>query len=264
MIELPLDDSWFRDSGPIFVLGPDGQRAGVDFRFDAWGGKHFPYDTDDKIAAALLEHFGVDRIDSRMILEGGAITVDGEGTLITTEQCLLHPNRNPGVSQAQLEAAMCAAFGASEVVWFKGVLGRDITDDHVDATSRFLAEGSGLVQMPLAKDTDAWSNDARQQYQILSTAINAQGHPVAVTKLQGPDYDKIRSRSRDFVGSYANYYVCNGAVIAPQFGDSGADAAARTTLQRAFPGRVIEQLDIDNLGAGGGGIHCVTQQQPVP
>ncbi|MFK0234766.1 agmatine deiminase family protein [Streptomyces vinaceus] len=118
--------------------------------------------------------------------------------------------------------------------------------------------------MPLAGDTDPWSNDARRQYQILSTSTGARGNPISVTKLQGPDYGLIRSTNPDFVAAYANYYVCNGAVIAAQFGDSRADAAARSTLQRLFPGRTVEQLNIDGLGAGGGGIHCVTQQQPAP
>ncbi|MET7540321.1 agmatine deiminase family protein [Streptomyces sp. NPDC005507] len=149
-------------------------------------------------------------------------------------------------------------------IWFNGVTGRDITDDHVDATSRFLAAGDGLVQMPLATDTDAWSKDARQQYQILSTSTDADGTPIAVTELQGPDYSRIRSSDFNFVAAYANYYVCNGAVISAQFGDTRADAGAKAALQRLFPGRTVEQLDTDSLGAGGGGIHCVTQQQPRP
>ncbi|MFE4719905.1 agmatine deiminase family protein, partial [Streptomyces sp. NPDC056728] len=186
------------------------------------------------------------------------------GTLIATKSSLVNKNRNPGMTTTQIETAMCDAFGASKVIWFNGVTGRDITDDHVDATSRFLAAGDGLVQMPLATDTDAWSKDARQQYQILSTSTDADGTPIAVTKIQGPDYSRIRSSDVNFVAAYANYYVCNGAVISAQFGDTRADAAAKAALQRLFPGRTLEQLNIDSLGAGGGGIHCVTQQQPRP
>ncbi|MEU6929595.1 agmatine deiminase family protein [Streptomyces sp. NPDC046374] len=115
----------------------------------------------------------------------------------------------------------------------------------------------------MSTDTDAYAKDARQQYQVLSTATTATGVPMAASKLQGPDYYKIRSTNRDFLASYANYYLCNGAVISGQFGDTAADTAARATLARLYPGRVIEQLDIDRLGTGGGGIHCVTQQQPV-
>ncbi|MFG3526607.1 agmatine deiminase family protein [Streptomyces sp. NPDC047917] len=153
---------------------------------------------------------------------------------------------------------------ASEVIWFDGVYGQDITDDHVDATSRFLAEGEALVQMPLASDNDAYAKDARQQHRVLTASTTATGRPMDVMKLQGPDYDRIRSTDPDFLASYASYYLCNGAVVCGQFGDAAADAAAKGVLARLHPGRTVEQLNIDRLGAGGGGIHCVTQQQPVP
>ncbi|MFD6185362.1 agmatine/peptidylarginine deiminase, partial [Streptomyces goshikiensis] len=260
---IPVDDCWMRDSGPVFRTNGAGGLDAVGLNFNGWGNQQ-THAKDSLVAGRIAAHVGVSFTTAGFVGEGGAVETDGAGTLMATRSSIINPDRNPGLSQDRIEAAMCAAFGASKVIWFKGVLGRDITDDHVDATSRFLAPGQGLVQMPLPKDTDAWSNDARQQYQILSTSTSAQGGPIAVTRLQGPDYDLIRSTDPNFAGAYANYYACNGAVIAPQFGDSRADAAARTTLQRAFPGRTVEQLDIDALGAGGGGIHCVTQQQPVP
>lgn len=259
---IPVDDCWMRDTGPVFRTDGAGGLDAIGTNFNGWGNKQ-THAKDALVAGRIAAYAGVPFSAAGFVGEGGAVETDGAGTLMATRSSLINSSRNPGKTQAQLEAALCAAFGASKVVWFKGVLGKDITDDHVDATSRFLAEGAGLVQMPLASDTDAWSNDARAQYQILSTTVDAQGHTVAVTKLQGPDYNKIRSTNPDFVGAYANYYVCNGAVISPQFGDTSADAAAKVTLQRAFPGRVIEQLNIDSLGGGGGGIHCVTQQQPV-
>ncbi|MGW3060290.1 agmatine deiminase family protein [Streptomyces goshikiensis] len=260
---IPVDDCWMRDSGPVFRTNGAGGLDAVGLNFNGWGNQQ-THAKDSLVAGRIAAHVGVPFTTAGFVGEGGAVETDGAGTLMATRSSIINPDRNPGLSQDRIEAAMCAAFGASKVIWFKGVLGRDITDDHVDATSRFLAPGQGLVQMPLPKDTDAWSNDARQQYQILSTSTSAQGGPVAVTRLQGPDYDLIRSTDPNFVAAYANYYVCNGAVIAPQFGDGRADAAARATLQRAFPGRTVEQLDIDALGSGGGGIHCVTQQQPVP
>ncbi|GHD64065.1 agmatine/peptidylarginine deiminase [Streptomyces goshikiensis] len=260
---IPVDDCWMRDSGPVFRTNGAGGLDAVGLNFNGWGNQQ-THAKDSLVAGRIAAHVGVPFTTAGFVGEGGAVETDGAGTLMATRSSIINPDRNPGLSQDRIEAAMCAAFGASKVIWFKGVLGRDITDDHVDATSRFLAPGQGLVQMPLPKDTDAWSNDARQQYQILSTSTSAQGGPVAVTRLQGPDYDLIRSTDPNFVGAYANYYVCNGAVIAPQFGDGRADAAARATLQRAFPGRTVEQLDIDALGSGGGGIHCVTQQQPAP
>lgn len=182
---------------------------------------------------------------------------------MATQSSIINPNRNPSLTQAQIEDAMCAAYGAATVIWFPGISGQDITDDHVDATSRFLGAGAAAVQIPLPTDTDIWSNDERQQDQILSAATNTLGNPIAVSQIQGPDYNLVRSTNPDFVGSYANYYLCNDAVVCAQFGDTGADAAARATLAQLFPDRTIEQLDIDYIGAGGGGIHCVTQQQPL-
>ncbi|MFG2825096.1 agmatine/peptidylarginine deiminase [Kitasatospora sp. NPDC048365] len=260
---IPVDDCWMRDTGAVFRTNGAGGLDAVGLNFNGWGNRQ-THAKDSLVAQRIASYVGVPfTAAAGIVAEGGAIEQDGAGTLMATRSSIINDNRNPGRTQAQLEAAMCTAYGASKVIWFTGIKGQDITDDHVDATSRFLAGGGGLVQMPLATDTDVWAQDARQQYQILSTSTNAAGSPIPVTKLQGPDYYKIRSTSADFVAAYANYYVCNGAVIAAQFGDTSADSAARATLTRLFPGRVIEQLNIDYLGAGGGGIHCVTQQQPV-
>ncbi|MFF1734388.1 agmatine/peptidylarginine deiminase [Streptomyces sp. NPDC058247] len=260
---IPVDDCWIRDSGPVFRTDGTGGLDAVDLNFNGWGNKQ-AHAKDSLVAGRIAAEAGVPLTTAGFVGEGGAVETDGNGTLMATRSSLINANRNPGMTRTRIEAAMCDAFGASKVIWFNGVSGRDITDDHVDATSRFLAAGDGLVQMPLATDTDPWSKDARQQYQLLSASTDADGTPIAVTKLQGPDYARIRSTDPDFVAAYANYYVCNGAVISAQFGDTRADAGARALLQRLFPGRSVEQLDIDSLGAGGGGIHCVTQQQPRP
>ncbi|MFJ9413876.1 agmatine/peptidylarginine deiminase [Streptomyces sp. NPDC101227] len=260
---IPVDDCWMRDTGPVFRTDGAGGLNAIGTNFNGWGNKQ-PHANDALVAERLAAHLGVPFTAAGFVGEGGAVETDGNGTLMATRSSLINSNRNPDLSQAGIETALCDAYGASKVIWFNGVTGRDITDDHVDATSRFLATAAGLVQMPLATDTDAWSRDARRQYRILSTSTDAQGKPIAVTRLQGPDYKRIRATDPDFVASYANYYVCNGAVVSAQFGDTRADAAAKATLQRLFPDRVVEQLDIDGLGAGGGGIHCVTQQQPRP
>ncbi len=261
---IPVDDCWMRDSGPIFRVDGAGGLDTVGLNFNGWGNKQKPHGNDALVARRIAAYLGVPFAAAGLVCEGGAIETDGDATLMATRSSIINSNRNPNMTQAQIEAAMCAAYGASKVIWFDGISGQDITDDHVDSTSRFLADATGLVQIPLATDTDVWSNDERRQLQILSTSTDTQGHPIQVTRLQGPDYSLIRSTSASFVGSYANYYLCNGAVISAQFGDSGADAGAYDTLSALFPGRVVEQLDIDHLGAGGGGIHCVTQQQPVP
>ncbi|MER5865125.1 agmatine deiminase family protein [Kitasatospora sp. NPDC002040] len=262
---IPVDDCWMRDSGPVFRTNGAGGLDAIGLNFNGWG-KRQTSTKDGQVAAKVAAYLGVPFTAAGITGEGGAIETDGAGTLMATRSSLLEPNRNPGMTEAQATAAMCAAYGASKVIWFNGYVDSgDITRDHVDATSRFLAQGKGLVQQPNAKDPhDGWYNDAINQYNVLSTSVDAKGTTVQVTKLGGPDYNVIRSTDQNFVGSYANFYVCNGAVISAQFGDSRADAAAKATLAGLFPGRVIEQLNIDAIGAGGGGIHCVTQPQPVP
>ncbi len=260
---IPVDDCWMRDSGPVFRTNGAGGLDAVGLNFNGWGNQQ-THAKDALVAGRVAAYAGVPFTAAGFVSEGGAIETDGDATLMATRSSILDPNRNPNLTQTQIEAAMCAAYGATKVIWFTGISGQDITNDHVDATSRFLADARGVVQLPLATDTDIWSNDERQQYQTLSTATDAQGQPIQVATIQGPDYNLIRSTNPNFVGSYANYYLCNGAVISAQFGDTTADAAAKATLRSLFPGRAIEQLNIDNLGAGGGGIHCVTQPQPVP
>ncbi|MFF4647150.1 agmatine/peptidylarginine deiminase [Streptomyces sp. NPDC001389] len=263
LTSIPVDDCWMRDSGPVFRTDGAGGLDAVGLNFNGWGNKQ-THARDALVAGRIAAYAGVPFTAAGVVGEGGAVEQDGAGTLMATRSSLVNKNRNPGVSQTQIEAALRTAYGASKVIWFDGVVGQDITDDHVDATSRFLVPGRAVVQMPLATDTDAYAKDARRQYQVLSAATAADGTRMAVEQIQGPDYDKIRSTNRDFLASYANYYLCNGAVISAHFGDTRADAAAGATLARLYPGRTIEQLNIDRLGTGGGGIHCVTQQQPVP
>ncbi|MGW3927442.1 agmatine deiminase family protein [Streptomyces microflavus] len=260
---IPVDDCWMRDTGPVFRTDGAGGLDAVGLNFNGWGGKQ-AHAKDALVAERIAAYTGAPFTYAEFVGEGGAIEQDGAGTLMATRSSLLNRNRNPGMPERTLTAEMCEAYGASKVIWFDGVYGQDITDDHVDATSRFLAPGEALVQMPLATDNDAYAKDARQQHRILTESTTAAGGPMAVTRLQGPDYDRIRSGNPDFLASYANYYLCNGAVISAHFGDSRADAAAKATLARLYPGRAVEQLNIDRLGTGGGGIHCVTQQQPVP
>ncbi|SDX57563.1 agmatine deiminase [Amycolatopsis xylanica] len=260
---IPVDDCWMRDTGPVFRVDGAGGLDAVGLNFNGWGNQQSHY-YDARVAAGVAAYAGVGFTAAGFVGEPGAVETDGAGTLMATKSSLINANRNSGMSQSAIEAAMCAAYGASKVIWFPGIKGQDITDDHVDATSRFTGHAGAAVQYPLDSDTDIWAKDARGQYQILSQSADTHGHAIAVTRIQGPDYRRIRSTNPDFVSSYANYYVCNGAVIAAQFGDTAADTACKTTLARLYPGRVIEQLNIDSLAEGGGGIHCVTQQQPRP
>lgn len=260
--DIPVDDCWMRDTGPVFRMDDSGALDAIGLNFNGWGNKQ-THANDARVASRIASYLGVPFSAAGFVGEGGAIEQDGAGTLMATRSSLVNANRNRGMSQQDIEDAMLDAYGASEVIWFDGVQGQDITDDHVDATSRFVASGRAVVQVPYASDNDAFAKDARKQRSVLSAAHAADGSGMAVTALQGPDYDKIRSADSSFLASYANYYVCNGAVIVGQFGDTQADAAATASLAKLYPGRVIEQLNIDNLGTGGGGIHCVTQQQPA-
>ncbi|MEY9892020.1 agmatine deiminase [Catenulispora sp. MAP5-51] len=259
---IPINDCWMRDTGPIFRSNGAGGQDTVGLNFNGWGNRQV-HTNDALVAKRVAAYLGLPFTAAGLVSEGGAIETDGAGTLMATRSSIINSNRNPNLTQAQIEAAMCAAYGAGEVIWFTGIKNQDITDDHVDATSRFLGAGAGAVQLPDPNESDVWATDEKQQYQVLSTAKDAQGAAIGVTRIQGPNYNVIRSTNQDFVGSYANYYVCNGAVISAQFGDGNADGLAYDTLSALFPGRTVEQLNIDNLGNGGGGIHCVTQQQPA-
>jgi len=260
VVELPIDDSWFRDSGPIFVLGPDGARAGVDFRFNSWGGKHHPFDADDRISALLLERLAVPRIGSAMILEGGAITVDGEGTLITTEQCLLHPNRNPGMSREEIEAELKARLGVTKVIWLPyGGLEDTETDGHVDGVCAFVGPGRVLVSLP----DDPEHPDYRRMQQnraVLESATDAQGRRLEILDLPQTAFVEVDGEETEV--SYLNFYIANGGVVVP-VADVPGDAAALAVIAAALPDRKVVGVRTRVVGYGGGGVHCITQQIPA-
>ncbi|GEB56043.1 agmatine deiminase family protein [Streptomyces gardneri] len=260
VVELAQDDSWFRDSAPIFVLDGDGNRAGVDFRFNAWGRKHSPYDSDDRISALILEHLGVERIASDMILEGGAITVDGEGTLITTEQCLLHPNRNPGMSRDEIESELKSQLGVDKVVWlpYGGLLDTE-TDGHVDGVCAFAAPGKVVVFLP---DDPAHPDYARMRANraVLEATTDAQGRPFEIVDVPQVAYADIAGTRVEV--SYLNYYVANGGIVVPVAGVPQDDEAL-AVIAAAYPGRKVVGVRAPGIAYGGGGVHCITQQVPA-
>ncbi|MEV7277322.1 agmatine deiminase family protein [Streptomyces sp. NPDC093111] len=260
VVELPLDDSWFRDSAPLFVLDGEGRRAGLDFRFNAWGRKHHPYDSDDRISSLLLDHLGVERIGSDMILEGGAITVDGEGTLITTEQCLLHPNRNPGMNRDEIEAELKSRLGVLKVVWlpYGGLLDTE-TDGHVDGVCAFAAPGKVVVSLP---EDPAHPDYARMRANraVLEATTDAQGRRLEIVDV--PQAAFVDVADGEVEVSYLNYYVANGGVVVPVAG-LPQDDAALTVIAAAHPGRKVVGVRALAIAFGGGGVHCITQQIPV-
>ncbi|MFE4257314.1 agmatine/peptidylarginine deiminase [Streptomyces sp. NPDC056883] len=260
VVEMPLDDSWFRDSAPLFVLDGDGNRAGVDFRFNAWGGKHHPFDSDDRASALLLEHLGVERIHSDMILEGGAITVDGEGTLITTEQCLLHPNRNPGMNRDEIETELKSRLGVEKVVWlpYGGLLDTE-TDGHVDGVCAFAGPGKVVVSLP---DDPAHPDYARMRANraVLESTTDAKGRPFEIIDV--PQTAFVDMPGGDIEVSYLNYYVANGGVVVPVAGVA-QDAEALAIISAAYPHHKVVGVRALAIAFGGGGVHCITQQIPA-
>lgn len=260
VIELPMDDSWFRDSAPLFVLDADGRRAGVDFRFNAWGGKHHPYDADDRISALLLERLGVPADRSEMILEGGAITVDGEGTLITTEQCLLHPNRNPGLTRAEIEAELKARLGVTKVIWlpYGGLLDTE-TDGHVDGVCAFVAPGKVVVQLPDDPEHPDYAR-MRANRAVLEATPDATGRTLEIVDLPQSAFVEVEGQPVE-VG-YLNFYVANGGVVVPVAG-LPQDAQALEVIAQACPGRKVVGVEARVIAHGGGGVHCITQQVPA-
>jgi agmatine deiminase len=257
--DIPTDDLWCRDSGPSFVVDRKGGLALTQFNFNGWGGKQ-THGNDGQIAARVAERLGLPVFDVGLVGEAGGVETDGHGTLIAHESSWVNPNRNKG-SKAEVEAMLLDNMGAQKMIWAPGIRGADITDYHIDALARFVKPGQVLIQMGEEVDPDdPWSVSAFESHAILSQATDAKGRKLEMVVLPEP-FD-IRVDSPDFVASYVNYYVCNGAVIAAEFGDKAADAEAAEILASLYPGRDIIMLNIDAVGEVGGGIHCATHEQP--
>ncbi|MFJ9419343.1 agmatine/peptidylarginine deiminase [Streptomyces sp. NPDC101227] len=258
---IPTDDLWMRDTCAVFRCDGRGNLDAVGLNFNGWGRKQAHHD-DAEVAWSIAELNGIAFTEADVVGEGGSIETDGDGTVLATESSLVNKNRNRGMTRDDIEEAVLAAYGAEKMIWVPGVRGRDITDNHIDVTSRFVSPGVVMVQVPPGDRRDVWAEDAREQFAILSAATDAKGRRLQVIRVDGPD--TVRSRSSTFVDSYLNFHLVNGGVITAQFGDARADAAARRTLAEAFPGREVVQLDVDRLMGGGGGIHCSTMHQPIP
>lgn len=253
VVEWPIDDSWLRDSGPTFVGNAAGEIAGVDWRFNAWGQKHTSFAADDKVAARVLQHTKARRFTAPLVMEGGSFHSDGQGTILTTEQCLLHPNRNPSMSRGQIEQALKEHLGAQKVLWLAGDLRDDETDGHVDNIACFAAPATVLA-MEAAGDGTLQDNICR-----LREARDAHGRPLNLILLPRP---QVRENGEDLLASYVNFYFANGGIVMPSFGVK-EDAVAKAVLAEVFPQRKITQTPALAVVRGGGGIHCITQQQPA-
>lgn len=258
IMPFPISDSWIRDTGPSFVVDGRGSLAGVHWRFNAWGGNYEDCEPDQAVGRLILEHLDVPRHAAPLVMEGGAFHVDGEGTLLTTEQCLLNPNRNPGRSREEIEDVLKAHLGVRTVIWLGEGYQDDETDGHVDEIATFVRPGA---VMALVTDDPGDANFKAFQDNLdrLKRARDARGREIDVIPVRQParrDQNGIR-----LTLSYTNLYIANGGVVMPSYEDSADDEAFRT-VRKAFPDREVVQVPALDIVRGGGGIHCITQQQP--
>jgi agmatine deiminase len=259
----PLDDSWVRDNGPAIVRAPNGRRAVVKFRFNAWGERFAPYDADARVPDLIAAHFGLPLYEAPFVLEGGAFLVDGDRTLLTTEQCLLHPNRNPGVSRAKMESLLGDYLGIEKVLWIPHGMADDdgeaATDGHVDGVAHYLAPGRIGLLIP---DDPADPNHALglANLEALGAQVDARGRALDVTPVRSISYPSLGG---DELGiAYLNTYLANGAAIMPTGGDRDIDDRAAAEIGALFPDRELVRVPAVAIAYGGGGPHCITQQIP--
>jgi agmatine deiminase len=259
VLAIAHNDAWFRDNGPTFVVSEQGEVAGINWTFNAWGGKYAPWDLDDQVAPQILEQFGLQRFDAPLVMEGGSIHVDGEGTLLTTEECLLNPNRNPHLSREQIEELLKKYVNVEKVIWLKRGLSGDETDGHVDNIACFAAPGKILLQVC---DDPEDENYAITQENLanLRNATDALGRKLEIIPIQQPP--KTMANGKRLTLSYLNFYFVNGGIILPVFGGTAeeTDELAKKVLAAAFPDRRIRTVDGMAIICEGGNVHCTTQQ----
>lgn len=277
VVEIPADDAWIRDHGPTFLVDGRGGRRGVDWHFNAWGGIYSPWDRDEAVAARVLEAEGADRYRAPIVLEGGSIHVDGEGTVLTTEECLLNPNRNPELSRAQIERVLLDFLGAEKVVWLGAGVFEDETDGHVDNLACFARPGTVLLTWTDDEDDPQHtiSRDARER---LEAATDASGRSLEVVLLPSPgplrmsaeeaagiearEGTQPRLAGERLAGSYVNFYLGNSRIAMPLL-DPSHDGEAEAILRRTFPEHEVVGVPAREILLGGGNIHCITQQVPA-
>lgn len=260
VIEVAAEDNWIRDCGPVFLRGEDGSLIAAVFRFNAWGGKYQPHDGCQQLAQDMARTAGVRIVNSDMVLEGGSFYVDGQGTLITTESCLLHPNRNPHMNRREIEEELGRMLGIRKVIWLPGNPAEVETNGHVDGIASFIGQGRVLVQSA-TPDQGEYFRVMRENRRALELATDAAGRHFEFLELPSPIVSE-RFGSERYCDCYANYVLLNGAVVSTAFGGP-EDEAARQVFARAFPGRAVELLPVTAISMGGGSLHCSTQQQPA-
>ena len=252
-VEWPMNDGWSRDSGPIVLVNGTKDRRVAGFEFNGWGGKHPPWDQDALIKARFAAHLDMALHPAPLVLEGGAVAVDGEGTLITTEQCLLNANRNPGKTKAEVEAVLRGWLGVETVIWLpKGLEPDPITDGHVDGIAAFA--GAGVVLLHTTDDrSDPNYEITRDAKDVLLNTPDARGRRLQVIEIPLTSFDLV----------HMNFYICNGGVIVPVTGNAREDDAPLAILREVFPDHQVVPVTGRLIAKGGGGVHCITQQVPA-
>lgn len=265
LFDIEVNDTWCRDYGPVFLNAKPAvvdacSQVAIDWDYNCWGDKYPPWDHDAAAAAAICSAMDVPTVKPGFVLEGGAIDGNGDGMILTTENCLLNPNRNPNLTRQKMESLLRTHLGAKTIVWLPGhgILGDD-TDGHIDQVARFVDVNAVVVAAPHDPDAPE-ANDLRANRIALSSAWDRYGNMLRIVDLPLPA-PKLQDGQR-LPASYCNFYITNGGVIVPTFGDP-ADDYACTTLQDLFPNRTVIGVDASDLIRGLGAFHCMTQQQPA-
>lgn len=253
IVELPIDDSWLRDSGPIYTVDDSGGRVAVHFGFNSWGEKFAPWDKDAEIGGLIARELGDEVRRAPMVLEGGSVISDGAGTVMTTEQCLLSPNRNPSLSRGAIEELLAEWLGVERLVWLGlGLVEDRDTDGHVDLIAAFTPDGRALAQTVPAGNPN--HERCAENLQRL--------HDAGIATVEIPHLSYREVAGEQVAVGYLNLYICNGAVIVPTAGDD-YDEEAMAIIADVFPERSIVPVPGTTIAYGGGGPHCITQQVPA-
>lgn len=262
LLTIPHNDAWCRDNGPTFIWDKCKNLAAMNWNFNAWGERFTPYDLDNQVAREIIDHVKVKGFDADIVLEGGSIHVDGEGTLLTTKECLLNKNRNPNLSMAQIEEQLKYYLGIKKIIWLNQGLYGDETDGHVDNVACFAKPGVILLQT--CKDPkDPNYKISEENLEILRNAADANGRKITIIEMPQPParyYKEVR-----LTLSYLNFYMVNQGIILPIFGEDAkeSDQLAKEILNEVFPSRKIVTVDGMSLIKEGGNVHCITQQMPA-
>ncbi|MFI5198071.1 MAG: agmatine/peptidylarginine deiminase [Thermoanaerobaculia bacterium] len=256
---IPFGDIWLRDTAPVFLLGPGGMRATVSFRFNGWGGKYV-LEHDDGVASRVAEAAGLKVFRFPWVFEGGSVEVDGEGTCLTTRQCLLNPNRNPGMPREAIESGLEDALGCTSVLWLGDGLLNDHTDGHVDTLARFVSPGVVVCMGPTGQDDPNRKVLADVEHDLRSFR-DAKGRALDVTTIPSPGLVRD-AEGKPMPASYVNFYIANTTVIVPAYGVPN-DGAARAGVAKLFPTRRAVSIPARHLLEGGGAFHCISQQVPA-